>query len=150
MTSSFYQQKYYQLGSLFGLAMALVVGFLILQGSLIEFFSNLGIGVSILGGALSCLCFAWFFDERRKSLHNELSFRSTQFVAFKIFLIGACTGSFLNFILQGRIFSPPLGLYAEFVAWFVRPIFWLGLIGSPLSILTAVIYSRAMKFLVGI
>ncbi len=62
------------------------------------------------------------------------------FNPFLIFVSGVVAAVLVNFIYQGLILNSEAGLSDNFHAWFIKPFYWLMLIGAPASIVTGVIY----------
>lgn len=57
-----------------------------------------------------------------------------------IFISGVLGGVLVNFVYQGLMLDYGAGFYNNFHAWFIKPFYWLLLIGAPASIVVGVIY----------
>ncbi len=62
------------------------------------------------------------------------------FNPFLIFVSGVLGGVIVNFIYQGLILSSEIALVDNFHSWFIKPFYWLMVIGGPASILVGLIY----------
>ena len=62
------------------------------------------------------------------------------FNPFLIFVSGVLAGVLVNFIYQGLILDPEAGVADNFHTWFIKPFYWLMLIGGPSSIVVGLVY----------
>ncbi len=57
-----------------------------------------------------------------------------------IFVSGVLGGVLVNFVYQGLILDSAAGISNNFHTWFIKPFYWLMLIGAPASIVVGVIF----------
>lgn len=86
---------------------------------------------------------------------DRLFLGKTQSLAFTIvsstciFASGALIGSTANVLLSSRIFDSPVGIGNEVFDWFVKPIYWLYVIGIPCSLLVGAVYYGIFRLIGG-
>ena len=81
------------------------------------------------------------FDKRRKRFGSELNLWSAAIgPPLVIFLSGVTIGGLVNFLTHASILNPSFGLVEEFYDWLFKPVFWLVIMGAPISVLLGLFY----------
>jgi hypothetical protein len=62
------------------------------------------------------------------------------FNPFLIFVSGVVASVIVNFFYQGLLLNSDLGIAENFHSWFIKPFYWIMLIGGPFSIAVGLIY----------
>ncbi len=130
-------KNYFLKGTILGLVSAALVASLIMEEGFLDLWSNEGKyfgAIVILVGALASIGAGLFFD---------LRFQSPQFLLAAlvfppiIFISGALVGSLANFAVNGH--------FVDAYDWFVKPLFWLAVVGLPLSMIIGSFYFAFVK-----
>jgi hypothetical protein len=136
-------QFYFVRGTLIGLVVAFAIGYLIAGKHFLLFFTiseKFNGGVPILAGAIDSLLIAYVLDRRTKLTGL---FYSGVFVPVIIFLSGAVVGAILSTAVNSHT-------QLDILSWFVKPIYWLALIGVPAAIAVGLVYYSIDRNLTGL
>ncbi|AZZ36700.1 hypothetical protein CIK05_07825 [Bdellovibrio sp. qaytius] len=126
------KKHYYFYGSLIGLIIAAITAYSIMGHTftnMISSFSNFKGGfIPITAGAWTALIIARWCDKTVQS--KNVIYKGIIIPVF-IFSVGVITGSLLN--LMNSV--PHQSFQANFIDFFFKPVYWLGLIGLPSAII---------------
>lgn len=125
------KKHYYFYGSLLGLVIAAITAYSIMGKSFTKMafsFTEFNGFIPIVAGAWTVLLIARWCDKTIQS--QNLIYKGIVIPIF-IFSVGAITGCLLNLMNSSanQTFS------ANFIDYFVKPIYWIGLIGLPATII---------------
>lgn len=128
---------YFRSLTIFGLISALGVGFFILRTSLLSLLGKGGASIPVLVGAMTCFGVGFLMDK----LASQKEVNGLQRVLYStpIFISGVLTGCLLNFFINGNPFNSSFGIGEEFFDWFIKPAYWLGIIGVPCSLFVGLV-----------
>jgi hypothetical protein len=127
--------------ALIGILLEFIVSYSIMGRSLLSLLviedKFNGLGPITIGIVVTTLTAVWFDFQSR----SEKFFLRGMLFPFIIFISGVFSGALANYYFNG---SPQ-----TFFDWFIKPIYWLCLIGSPLSIILGMIifFIRSNLFL---
>lgn len=119
-------KNYFLVGTLTGILFANVTSYLIAGSNFYDFFSNdskYAGAPPIVIGVFSAIIAGVYFD-RMKPATGFL--KTALILPAIIFFLGAVIGCLVNFVLNGQL--------QDFFSWFVKPMYWLVIIGLPLSL----------------
>lgn len=119
----------------FGLVCVFFVGYGIMGKSLFGLFSE-GLLFPVIIGPLVSLIVAYVLDRKYESYNSsDKKLGPTKAIMWSpiIFMSGVLVGSLVNLFINGRPFSGGFGFYHEFFDWFIKPTYWLSLVGIPCS-----------------
>lgn len=125
------KNNYFYFGTLIGLLIAAITGYSIMGKSFFEMifsFSKYNGIIPVFGAVWTTLIMARWCD-KNITRHGFL-YRGLVIPIF-IFSIGAITGSALNLMNM----SGDLSLKLQLFDYFIKPIYWLGLIGLPATLI---------------
>ena len=138
---------YFKLGAFVGLICIPIVCYMIMGnaafGLVVPSSGKSALGAIILG-FLSSLFVGHLFDRRRKRFGSVLKLASAAVgVPLVIFLSGVTIGVLVNFLINASFLNPSFGLFEEFYDWLFKPLFWLLILGAPISVLLGLFYFLA-------
>ena len=138
---------YFKLGASIGLICIPIICYMIMGdaafGLVVPASGKSALGAIILG-FLSSIFVGHLFDRRRKRFGSGLKLVSSAVVVpLVIFLSGVTIGGLVNFIINASFLNPSFGLFEEFYDWLFKPLFWLFVLGAPISVLLGLIYFLA-------
>ena len=125
------KKHYYFYGSLIGLVIAAITAYSIMGKNfpkMVLSFSEFNGFIPIVAGAWTVLLIARWCDKTIQS--QNVIYKGIVIPVF-IFSVGAITGSLLNLMNSAAHQS----FAANFMDYFFKPVFWLGLIGLPATII---------------
>ena len=125
------KKHYYFYGSLFGLVMAAITAYYIMGKSFLGMFSSFSKFngfIPIVAGAWTVLLIARWCDKTIQS--QNVIYKGIVIPVF-IFSVGVITGSLLNLMnsAEHQTFA------ANFMDYFFKPVYWLGFIGLPATVI---------------
>lgn len=128
------KNHYYFYGSLIGLVIATITAYAIMGKNFTEMlfsFSKYNGFIPLVAGAWSVLIMARWCD---KTIQRHTLIYKGIIIPIFIFSIGAITGSLINLmnVSSAQPFTP------QAFDYFVKPIYWLGLIGLPATIIVGI------------
>lgn len=130
------KKNYYFYGSLLGLVIAAITGFSIMGKHFIEMltsFSKYNGFIPALAGAWVVLIVARWCD---KTIQSKTFLYRGLVIPIFIFSTGAVTGSLLNLMNV----NTTQAFFPQIIDYFIKPIYWLGLIGLPATIIVGIGY----------
>lgn len=83
----------------------------------------------VLMGVVTIIMFSMWLD---KKVAKQSFLKSGLLLPAAILISGALSGSMASWIINGK--------FHEFVDWFVKPLYWLTVIGVPASLLVGTVY----------
>lgn len=119
----------------FGLVCVVIVGYGIMGKSLFALFSE-GLLFPVILGPVVSLLVAYLLDRKYESNNSlDKSLSPTRAIMWSpvIFMSGVLAGSLINLFVNGKPFGNSFGFYHEFFDWFIKPTYWLSLVGIPCS-----------------
>ncbi len=125
------KKHYYFYGSLFGLVMAAITAYYIMGKSFLGMFSSFSKFngfIPIVAGAWTVLLIARWCD---KTVQSQNVIYKGIIIPIFIFSVGVITGSLLNLMNA----SEHQTFAANFMDYFFKPVYWLGLIGLPAAVI---------------
>ncbi|MCR9204362.1 MAG: hypothetical protein NXH75_07290 [Halobacteriovoraceae bacterium] len=84
-------------------------------------------------------CFAVGFLLDKRANQNGVNGLQRVLYSTPIFISGVLAGCLLNFFINGSPFSSSFGPWHEFFDWFIKPAYWLGVIGVPCSLFVGLV-----------
>lgn len=127
-------KNFFLIGTLSGLLMVYLIGYLILSKNFLDYFDFNGVLTMTAGSGVTILA-AIYFDKKKI---NKNYFISALILPPFIFLLGTTFGCLLNFILNGK--------FQDFYSWFVKPFYWMSIVGIPLSMILGTISYLIFKY----
>jgi len=139
------QKNYYFFGSLLGLVIAGITAYTIMDKHFFQMvfsFTKYNGFIPIFAGIWTVIIVAKWCD---KTIQSQTLLYKGIVIPIFIFSSGAITGSLLNLMNV----SGESAFAAQAIDYFIKPIYWLGLIGLPAAIIVGIGYyfMRANKTL---
>lgn len=130
------KKHYYFYGSLVGLLIAIITAYSIMGKSFTDMlfsFSKFNGFIPIIAGAWTVLLIARWCD---KTVQSQNMLYKGIIIPVFIFSVGVITGSLLNLMNA----NPEQTFANNFIDYFFKPVYWLGLIGLPATIIVGLGY----------
>lgn len=125
-------KNYFLIGTFIGILFACVIGYLIMGSNfhgMLKMDSKYNGVLPILCGVVSAIVAGIYFD--RKKVTTPF-LKSALILPATIFVFGSLIGCLANFIINGQL--------QDFFSWFVKPIYWLVVVGLPSSLIIGSTY----------
>ncbi len=97
----------------------------------------IGFILSLFTGIIATFIFAEFVSQQP---HSTRTFSRVIFNPLLIFTCGIFSGVIVNFLYQGLLLNSDQNFMSNFHIWFVKPFYWLMLIGAPASLVVGMVY----------
>ena len=126
------KKNYFLFGTLIGILFAYIIGYLIIGSNfdkMLRLDSKYNGLLPIIAGIVSAVVTAIYFDRKKTTepfLKTALIWPAT------IFVFGSLIGCWANFVINGQ--------FQDFFSWFLKPVYWLAVVGLPLSLIIGLSY----------
>lgn len=128
---------YHSTGAAIGVVSAFGLGRTLAGHGFVQLISHRSFYSPMFVGIFTTLLVGWIIDRRRK---KPINLWRAAYTAPCIFLLGCLGASIFNVFYNGRVFNPDYGFFKEIGDWFLKPMYWFVIVGTPLSVVIGCTY----------